>query len=75
MSILRVLMQVSSVGPLVTGVHDLALVLDVAGIHALAGVSSVVSPTITGLHALSGTNALASVSEVVGSSVAGVVAL
>ncbi len=45
-----------------------------------AGISSVVSPTVTGVHALvftharAGTHALASVSAVVGSSVAGVVA-
>jgi hypothetical protein len=45
------------------------------------GISSVVSPTVTDVHALvsthahAGTHALASVSAVVGSSVAGVVAL
>ncbi len=57
------------------------LVHDVAGIHAIESVSSVVSPTVTSVHALvfnhalAGTHALACVSEVVGSSVAGVVAL
>jgi hypothetical protein len=72
---------VLSVGPPVTGVHDLPLFLDVAGIHAIAGVSCVVSPTVTGVHALvfthalAGTHAFASVSDVVGSSVAGIVAL
>jgi hypothetical protein len=69
---------VSSVGP-VSGVHALALVHDVAGSHAIESVSSVVSPTVTSVHALVfthvGTHALACVSEVVGSSVAGVVAL
>ena len=61
--------------------HALALVHDVAGIHAIESVSSVVSPTVTSVHALvfthalAGTYALACVSEVVGSSVAGVVAL
>ncbi len=72
--------NVSSVGP-VNGVHALALVHDVAGIHAIESVSSVVSPTVTCVHALVfthalfGTHVLACVSEVVGSSVAGVVAL
>ncbi len=72
--------NVSSVGP-VNGVHALALVHDVAGIHAVESVSSVVSPTVTSAHALPFTHALvgahvlACVSEVVGSSVAGSVAL
>jgi hypothetical protein len=54
---------------------------DVASIHAIESVSSVVSPTVTSVHALvfthapAGTHVLACVSEVVGSSVAGVVAL
>ena len=71
--------DVSSVGP-VNGVHALALVHDVAGIYAIESVSSVVS-TVTSVHALvfthalAGTHVLACVSEVVGSSVAGVVAL
>ncbi len=46
-----------------------------ACIHAVAGVSSVVVPPVTGVHALVFTHALASVSAVVGSSVAGVIAL
>jgi hypothetical protein len=56
-------------------VHDLALLYNIACIHA------VVSPTVTCIyalvltHALAGTHALASVSAVMGSSVAGVVAL
>ncbi len=63
---------VSSVGPPVSGVHALALVQEVAGIHAcysIASVSSVVIPTVTSVHALvfthalAGTHALASVSE------------
>jgi hypothetical protein len=74
--------DVSSVVP-VSGVHALALVHDVAGIHAIESVSCVVSPTVTSVHALvftrglAGTHVLAwvCVSEVVGSSVAGVVAL
>ncbi len=67
---------VSSVGPPVSGVHTLALVHDVAGIYVIAGVSSVVSPTVTSVHALVlATMTLVSVSEVVGSSVAGIVAL
>ena len=72
--------DISSDGP-VNGVHALALVHDVAGIHAIESVSSVVSPTVTCVHALVfthalfGTHVLACVSEVVGSSVAGVVAL
>ncbi len=32
--------------------HALALVHDVAGIHAIESVSSVVSPTVTSVHAL-----------------------
>ncbi len=40
------------VGPPVTGVHDLAIVHDVAGILAVLGVSSVVGPTGSGFHAL-----------------------
>ncbi len=50
-------------------------------IHAIESVSSVVSPTVTNVHALvfthapAGTHVLACVSEVVGSFVAGVVAL
>jgi hypothetical protein len=58
-----------------------ALFYDLACILAVAGVSSVVGPTVTGVHALvfthalAGTHALASVSAVVGSSVAGVIAL
>ncbi len=66
--------DVSSVGP-VSCVHALALVIDVAGIHAIESVSSAVSPTVTSVHALVFTHALACVSEVVGSSVAGVIAL
>ncbi len=40
----------SVVGPPVTGVPDLALVYDVAGTRAIAGVSSAVGPTVTGVH-------------------------
>ena len=58
-------------------------VSSVSGIHAIESVSSAVSPTVTSVHALvftyglAGTHVLACVcvSEVVGSSVAGVVAL
>jgi hypothetical protein len=72
--------DVSSFGP-VSGVHALALVHDVAGIHAIESVSSVVSPTVSSVHALvfthalAGTHVLACVSQVVGFTVAGVVAL
>ncbi len=76
----RIYADVSSVGP-VSCVHALALVHDVAGILAIESVSSAVSPTVTSVHALvfthalAGTHVLACVSEVVGSSVAGLVAL
>jgi hypothetical protein len=72
--------DVSSVGP-VSGLHALALVHDVAGIHAIESVSSVVSPTVTSVHALvfthalAGNHVLACASGVVGSSVSSVVAL
>jgi hypothetical protein len=63
-------------------IHDLAQFCDVACVHAVADVSSVVSPTVTGVHALvfthalAGTHAFVSVSAfVVGSSVAGIVSL
>jgi hypothetical protein len=60
---------------LLFGVHDLVLVHDVDGIHAVLGVSSVDSLTVTGVHVLVFTLAFACVSAVVGSSVAGVVSL
>ncbi len=56
-----------------------ALQFDVAVIHAFAGVFSVASPTVTGIHALlfthalGGSHAVTSVSATVGSTVAGVV--
>jgi hypothetical protein len=67
------------VGPIVTGVHDLAIVHDVAGIPAVAGVSSVVDPLLASvlivlLHSLAATHAVARVSAVVGPTGAGVVA-
>ncbi len=68
-------------GTIVTGVQDLALFHDGVCILAVAGISSVVSPTVTGVHALifthalDGTHALASFHADVGSAIAGVVAL
>jgi hypothetical protein len=62
----------SVVGLPVLGVHDLALVNEVAGIHAVLGVCQ---PYCYWRHALAVTHALVSVSDVVGSTVAGVITL
>jgi hypothetical protein len=42
----------SVVGPVVPGVHALALIHDVSGTHAVEGVSAVVSPTLLELASL-----------------------